>query len=325
MELRATCKNCKCDKLFKRHKSGEVILISTVTEKVTVNLEDNERYKMGFFAPHGFGTKLQMINVVFLGTVFWVAVMLVANYVSFEKNRFKAGIGSYCVREYKKCALEFDWNLCASSMYNCGNIDDDNYSKFIFSPAQKIAKSSNISKSLAVFSDAQNKANENLCLLTANISKNICENLCFSSDFSYDSDENYKFVAEQDEDPIRYNHQKNAECKNICLLASDLEFEEDCPFHKRCPRGCPCPGYKCSTDFFDYDLAGVRLRSNVHGKDGRSSFYKISLQSNTVKLEDLTPDYPWTTYLRNYFNFCIVNFHGKFYIIQEQSVRFKNF
>ena len=138
MDVRATCENCKfTGKLFKRNQSDEVLLISEVTE----NAKDSERYKMGSFARHGFGTKLQMINVVALGTLFWVAVMLIANYVSFEKNRFKAGVGSYCVREYKKCALEFDWDLCASSMYNCGNIDDDNYSEFIFSPAQKIANS----------------------------------------------------------------------------------------------------------------------------------------------------------------------------------------
>jgi hypothetical protein len=111
---------------------------------------------------------------------------------------------------------------------------------------QKIANSSNVSKSVAVFSDAQNKANENLCLFTAHVSNNICENLCFSSDFSYDSDENYKFIGKEeikwDKLPVRYNHQKNKECKNICLLASDLEIEEDCPLHKRCPSGCPCPG-----------------------------------------------------------------------------------
>jgi hypothetical protein len=37
---------------------------------------------------------LQMINFLVWGTLFWVTVMLVANYVSFEKNRFKAGVGS---------------------------------------------------------------------------------------------------------------------------------------------------------------------------------------------------------------------------------------
>ena len=206
-------------------------------------------------------------------------------------------------------------------MYDCGNIEDDNYSKFIFTLPQKIANFSNVTKSLAAFSDAQNKANENLCLFTAHVSNNICENLCFSSDFSYDSDKNYKFIAnegkELSEVPIRYNHQKNKECKSICLLASDLEIEEDCPLHTRCPNGCPCPGYKCSELDLDYDLAGVSLLSNDHDKIELSSFYKVSLQSNTMIFEDLTPGRSW---FRSYFNFCIVHFHGNIYIIHEEYV-----
>jgi len=246
--------------------------------------------------------------------------MLIASYVSFEKNRFKAGVGSYCVREYKKCSLELDWNLCASSMYNCGNIEDDNYSKFIFTPSQKVANSSNVEKSLD-FSNAQNKANENLCLFTAHVSNNICENLCFSSDFSYDSDENYEFIGNEDKGldyvPIRYNHLKNEECKSICLLASDLEIEEDCPFRKRCPRGCPCPGYKCSQDVFDYDLAGVSLYKKTGvSTETRSSIYKITLLSETVKFDDLTPSHSGT-----FSNFCIINLNGVFYIIKEDIVR----
>ena len=187
---------------------------------------------------------------------------------------------------------------------------------------QKIANSSNVEKSLAVFSDAQNKANENLCLFTAHVSNNICENLCFSSDFSYESDENYKFIGKEeikwDKVPVRYNHQKNKECKNICLLASDLEIEEDCPLHKRCPSGCPCPGYKCSEDVFDYDLSGVAFCENGPNREGPASFYKITLQtgSNTVKFEDLIPSHSW---LSTSFNHCIVNFRGKFYIILNDS------
>ena len=188
---------------------------------------------------------------------------------------------------------------------------------------QKIANSSNIEKSVAVFSDAQNKANENLCLFTAHVSNNICENLCFSSDFSYDSDENYEFIGNEDKGlsyyPIRYNHQKNKECKSICLLASDLETEEDCPFHKRCPSGCPCPGYKCSKDVFDYDLAGGSLyRKDGVNTEQRSSFYKITLLSETVKFEDLTPSHSWSD---TFLIFCVVNFYGVFYIIKEDILR----
>ena len=205
-------------------------------------------------------------------------------------------------------------------MYNCGNIEDDNYSKFILTPSQTIANSSNVEKSF--FSEAQNKANENLCLFTAHVSNNRCENLCFSSDFSYDSDENYKFIGNEDKGlndaPLWYNHEKNKECKSICLLASDLEIEEDCPFRKRCPRGCPCPGYKCSKDVFDFDLAGVLFFNNGMNRKRRSSIYKITSQSNTLKFEDLTPGHDWS---QPFFNICIINFYGNFYIIKEETLR----
>ena len=168
MNVFATCENCKCKgKLFKRNQSLDLILVPTDSLQATVSLnvgvqeEDSERNEKRFLAPHGFATTLQKRNYVISGTLFWVTVVLIANYFSFEKSRFKAGVGSYCVLEYKKCAIDFDWNLCASSMFNCGNIEDDNYSKFIFTPPQKIANSSNVEKSLAFFSDAQNKANEN--------------------------------------------------------------------------------------------------------------------------------------------------------------------
>ena len=135
---------------------------------------------------------------------------------------------------------EFDWNLCASSMYDCGNMENENYGSFNFITPPTIQKCSDTEQSLSVFSHAQNKANENICLLTAHLSNNICENLCFSSDFSYDLDANYELLANNVAAPA-YNHQKNKECKSICKFASDMQVEEDCPFQKRCPNGCPCP------------------------------------------------------------------------------------
>jgi hypothetical protein len=95
MNVQATCENCKCTgKLYKRNQSREVILIPTVTVNVGIEAEDPKRNEKGFLAPHGFATALQRINFLVWGTLFWVTVMLVANYVSFEKNRFKAGVGS---------------------------------------------------------------------------------------------------------------------------------------------------------------------------------------------------------------------------------------
>jgi hypothetical protein len=267
MSVKATCANCQCKgKLFKRKK--KVILIPTVKILFQDDEEEkeanSERYEKGFLAPHGFATAMQVINFLIWGSLFWVTIMLVANYVSFEKNRFKAGIGSYCVRQYKNCTSEFDWNLCATSMFDCGNFDSENYGIFNFTLPQKIENSSRV-ESVAVFSAAQSKANENLCLFSVNVDKSICENLCFSSDFSYDLDENFEFTHKYTMglwDENKYDQQKNKECRSICLLASNLIIEEDCPFHKNCPNGCPCSSFKCKNDIMDFDLAGVSLGKN---------------------------------------------------------------
>ena len=205
-------------------------------------------------------TAMQIVNFLIWGSLFWVTIMLVANYVSFEKNRFKAGIGSYCVRQYKNCTSEFDWNLCATSMFDCGNFDSENYGIFNFTQPQKIENSSRV-ESVAVFSEAQSKANENLCLFSVNVDKSICENLCFSSDFSYDLDENFQFAPKDEIQSLgnKYNQQKNKECRSICLLASNLIIEPDCPFHRNCPNGCPCSSFKCKNDIVDFDLAGFQF------------------------------------------------------------------
>jgi hypothetical protein len=267
MSVKATCANCQCKgKLFKRKE--KVILIPTVKILFQDDEEEkeanSERYEKGFLAPHGFATKIQVLIFLTWGSLFWVTIMLLANYVSFEKNRFKAGIGSYCVRQYKNCTSEFDWNLCATSMFDCGNFDSENYGIFNFTLPQKIENSSRV-ESVAVFSEAQSKANENLCLFSVNVDKSICENLCFSSDFSYDLDEYYEFAPKDsiyEFDKRKYDQEKNKECKSICLLASNLKIEEDCPFHKNCPNGCPCSSFKCKNDIMDFDLAGVSLGKN---------------------------------------------------------------
>ena len=308
MNVKATCANCKCrGKLFKRKR--EVILIPTlkVNFGVQEEKEEKKRYEKDLLAAHGFATKKQKISVTFLGSLFWLTIVLLANFISLENTKFKPGVGSFCVLEYKKCISEFDWNLCASSMYDCGDMENENYGSFNFTLPQKITKFSNVEKSLAVFSHVQNKANENLCLYTVHVTNNICENLCFSSDFSYDSDENYEFIAA--DRLSRYNHQKNAECKSICMLASDLEVKEDCPFHKRCPNGCPCPGYKCVENVFDFNLAGVFFHSNFnHRVSSESSLFKISLLADSLKFDELS----WTS---SHANFCFVQFYGDFYFI----------
>ena len=93
MNIKATCENCKCKgKLFKRNQSGEVVLVKT--DNFWRQEEDSVRYKKGILAPHGSSTVYQMINFICWGTLFWVTIMLIANYISLKNNRFKAGVGS---------------------------------------------------------------------------------------------------------------------------------------------------------------------------------------------------------------------------------------
>jgi hypothetical protein len=225
--------------------------------------------------------------------------MLLANYVSFEKNRFKAGIGSYCVREYKNCTSNFDWNLCATSMYDCGNFESENYGNFNFTLPHKIENSSRV-ESVAVFSAAQSKANENLCLFSVNVDKSICENLCFSSDFSYDLDENFEFTPKDTTfwSGYKYDQQKNKECRSICMLASNLKIEEDCPFHKNCPNGCPCSSFKCKIDIVDFDLVGVRL-GKYHDDPYYYGFYD-GYDSDYGSYDDFNYDYYDDSYYGSY-------------------------
>jgi hypothetical protein len=145
-------------------------------------------------------------------------------------------------------------------MYDCGNFESENYGNFNFTLPHKIENSSRV-ESVAVFSAAQSKANENLCLFSVHVDKSICENLCFSSDFSYDLDENFQFAPKDEIQSLgnKYNQQKNKECRSICLLASNLIIEPDCPFHRNCPNGCPCSSFKCKNDIVDFDLAGFQF------------------------------------------------------------------
>ena len=211
-------------------------------------------------------------------------------------------------------------------MYDCGDMENENYGIFVFTLPQKLPESKKVEQSLSVFSSAQNKANENLCLLTAHVSNNICENLCFVSDFSYDPDEEYKFNTSDKYgyDKLHYNQKKNEECKNICMLASDLEVEEDCPFRERCPNGCPCLGYKCLEDVLDFDLARFYFDSyatyDMTSWANRKSLYKISLEANTVKFEELSTKVDnHLAFLQLYTEtFCIVAFRGEHYLIQAE-------
>ena len=71
-----------------KEDSGKVKKNPCETEKVTIN---------------GFTTLRDQITYLVSGTVFWITVMVVANFVTSHLNQFKPGHGSLCVRGFKEC------------------------------------------------------------------------------------------------------------------------------------------------------------------------------------------------------------------------------
>ena len=75
-----------------------------------------------------------MVTVVSLGSLFWITVALLTSYVVFEGKKFSAGFGSACVMEYKKCILDRPLSDCIQPLSNCGDINHDDFKKFVMPP-----------------------------------------------------------------------------------------------------------------------------------------------------------------------------------------------
>ena len=312
MKIQAFCTGCKCKGyLYKRKKDGGVTFVPLISTKSTHIYKQNRRSWLRIES-HGFGTLQQKASLVIWGSLFWIAVMLVANFMNYERTKFKPGIGSHCVLKYKKCIVEYDWNLCASSMYDCANPKTEGFGYFNFTAPEKKNEIQEVI--LETYSMAENKANANLCHFNAHLSKNLCTNLCYSADFSYHVDENFEVNRTKDMlvNPVgeNYNQEMNSECNNICMLAADIDVKDDCPFEKRCPHGCPCPGYDCQKHAAVNDL--VIVSKNLYSGTRRSkSLYKVAI-SPSFKFEELSSEISQNTYA----TFCIVPFRGNFYVIE---------
>ena len=109
--------------------------------------------------------------------------MVIANFAHYENTRFRPGVGSHCVREYKKCMVSFDFNLCSTLLHDCGSVSSDNYGTFIH-PTEDISILVEMPPIQETFTASENSLNKNLCFQTAGLSKKLCENLCFKSQFS---------------------------------------------------------------------------------------------------------------------------------------------
>ncbi|CAG5077446.1 Oidioi.mRNA.OKI2018_I69.PAR.g8717.t1.cds [Oikopleura dioica] len=237
------------------------------------------------FESHGFGTTKQMINFVIYGSIFWIMTMVLANFVNYERTKFRPGVGSYCIREFKTCIQNFEYNSCLNPLYNCASLSHDDYGSFHF-PEKMAELNFPASDEKEIFTDEENELNRNLCFQTAGLSRNLCENLCFESQFSFIEDEKFieamnkppeEYHWQVDEKSATYNHSKNFECMEICKYAAGIQERDDCPQEKRCPNGCPCKGYKCTKNHPRDDIVYIEKyhKGNRIDFPADKGFYKM--------------------------------------------------
>ena len=275
--------------------------------------------KSNFFASHGFGTWRQKKNYVFYGTIFWITVMVLANIINYERTKFRPGVGSYCVKKYKKCIQNYEYNSCSNSLYNCASLSSDDFGIFNFPEKINLPKQRNKAVK-EIFTAEENELNRNLCFQTAGLSRNLCENLCFQSLFSYYEDQRY---LNEVYDPAAnigpsevptYNHTKNFECMELCKYASGIQDSDDCPLEKRCPEGCPCKGYKCVKDYPRNDIVLIRKYHKYRiDLDDDIGFYKMT--PTPFKIEKIQNQAVVQNFIRNTATFCSVWFKGAYYIL----------
>ena len=154
-------------------------------------------------------------------------MILISNYLSLLQSRFKPGFGSACVLQFKKCIKSDQFDECAASLYNCGDVGSSDYRVFRM---PKVMEEVSVMLSIPEsFSANDNQANRNMCIFNAKNDDKLCQILCQTDSF---------------------DNQMKSECLGICRIASELSIFNDCPFEKNCERGCPCPKYECKKNFY---------------------------------------------------------------------------
>ena len=112
--------------------------------------------------------------------------MLLANYISLQKNRFRPGFGSACVLKFKTCITKFEFSSCARALYNCGDVESDSYRRFIFPSANYRVKFAR--KIEQNYTMAENIANKNMCKFYVTRDKKMYEALCKQRDETFDQE-----------------------------------------------------------------------------------------------------------------------------------------
>jgi hypothetical protein len=99
-----------------------------------------------------------------IGTIFWIIVMLLANYYSLQIRLQETALTpkeSFCYSEYKACLMEKNilYEHCLQEMYSCREFGEFRLAQFL--PKQETVKPK---EEAEIFNEYENLVNERFCL-----------------------------------------------------------------------------------------------------------------------------------------------------------------
>ena len=227
--------------------------------------------------------------------------MLIANYLGLEKLNV---VVSDCNIQYRACLKNHTYDPCTLSFNKCRENGE------FIQPTEEIMfipeKGPEIKEE--VFSEIDQKMNVRVCNQQFFYGRKICEGLCGNA----------------------------LECFTLCATMADEKEElssKVCPYASLCPKGCPCPYFKCTKQ----EKRGLQVVQDVQ-KFRRKEIPKVcihdfSLEGQTSCMNQtavFSDNYKlmWTDSTLNdygfdcwyyYMRMTSVLFEGKFYLISSKG------
>ena len=238
----------------------------------------------------GNGTFKQKMAYTAVGTLFWMTIVLIANYFGLEKLRVTV---SDCNRQYRICISNNTYDPCTLAFNHCRENGE-----FIH-PNAEIRKISEKSPEIVDehFSEIDQEMNIRVCNQQVFYGRKICEGLCGNT----------------------------LECFTLCAAMADENEQlssKICPYASLCRNGCPCKYFKCTKQ----GKRGLQVVQDVQ-KYRRKQMPKVCLHdfyrqfNETTSCMTLTLDQKnnlaeygfdcWYYYMR----MTSVLFEGKFYLV----------
>ena len=205
---------------------------------------------------NGFTTTSDMAKYLVIGSIFWITVMVLANFLTSHLHRFKPGHGSFCLKGFKKCYKNDNYGWCADQLHQCFYENFNNKTFFFQDEPRLITPNFEPYLKLEVFSETEQKANEQQCHYLASIEAKMCDTLC-DNDIS-----------------------KIYDCLGVCMALGAKTKSEYCPFDLNCPDGCPCPNYDCELGIGN--SAGLFALEKYQNYTSSHSFIIAGVNNDTV-------------------------------------------